>query len=92
TGYLVFADWAGGSSGLGGRLFAAGETIEELWDVEELLFENGNADGRVGRNILSLAVDAQGEFYLLTSESSRPGSTTGQIWRLGRGSPVSNRP
>ncbi|GMU80489.1 MAG: hypothetical protein AMXMBFR47_03600 [Planctomycetota bacterium] len=92
TGYLVFGDWAGGSSGLGGRLFAAGETIEGLWDIEELLFENGNADGRVGRNILSLAVDAQGEFYLLTSESSRPGGTTGQIWRLGRGSPVSNRP
>lgn len=92
TGYLVFADWAGGSSGLGGRLFAAGETIEGLWDIEELLFENGNDGERIGRNVLSFAVDTQGELYVLTSENSRPAGATGEVWRLARGSPVSNRP
>ncbi|MFW6116018.1 MAG: PQQ-dependent sugar dehydrogenase [Chloroflexota bacterium] len=82
-GRFVFGDWST-SFGLGdGTLFAATRPDIEgaMWSFEELrVATTGNE--RVGEFILALGQDAEGELYILTSETPGPLATTGKIYRV----------
>lgn len=83
VGRYVFADWSMSFSVPDGTLFVAArpDVEEAMWSFQELQVAT-TEDGRVGEFILALGEDAEGELYVLTSESPGPTGTTGKVYRM----------
>lgn len=83
VGRYVFADWSMSFSVPDGTLFVAARPDVEgaMWSFQELQVAT-TEDGRVGEFILALGEDAEGELYVLTSESPGPTGTTGKVYRM----------
>jgi glucose/arabinose dehydrogenase len=73
-GHYVFGDWSQSFTEPGGKLFVAAETADGEWEFV--------LDRQLDHFVLSLGEDADGELYLLTSESNAPQGDTGRVWRL----------
>ncbi len=75
-GKLVFADWSAAFERPSGQLFLAtpAPRWRETWSMEKLL--------ELDTRILSVAADAKGELYLLTSDELGPFGKSGKIFRL----------
>ncbi len=70
---------------------SAGASGDGMWEVEELVVEGGE-DGGINRFISSFARDADGELYVLVSETGRLTDEVGEVYRLvpaGEGESVS---
>jgi glucose/arabinose dehydrogenase len=80
-GNYIFADWSRGFDPGDGSLFSASET-DDGWDINELEITTGSGDGRLGRYILAIGEDADGELYLLTTGMPGPAGNTGEIYRI----------
>lgn len=81
VGDYVFADWSTSFLFADGALLAATETTSGKWALRALSIE-GSANGRLGRFVLGVGRDAQGELYLLTSERTGPRGTTGRVDKI----------
>jgi len=81
NGDYVFGDWSTSFVDADGTLLAAREQQNGAWAVRELSVA-GRADGRLGRYVLSLGVDSDGELYVLTAENFGPTGTTGAVDRI----------
>jgi len=85
-GRYVFGDWSTGFSVPDGTLLVATPGPEGLWQLEELAVTN-RPDGRLGHFVLGFGQDADGELYVLTSDSSGPSGTSGRVYRLANPNP-----
>ena len=75
-GKLIFADWSAAFEQPSGQLFVATPPPRwrDLWSFEKLL----DLDTRV----ISVAEDADGELYILTSDEFGPFGETGKVFKL----------
>ncbi len=80
-GEYIFADWSTNFVLADGTLFAARENADGSWSQRELVID-GLLTGRLGRFILSLGEDAEGNLYLLTSENVGPVGSSGAVFRI----------
>lgn len=80
-GRYVFGDYSAGFLIPDGRLFAADETDDGRWTFREVMID-GTATGRIGRFVLAFGQDATGELYVLTSDRTGVGGTTGRVSKI----------
>jgi glucose/arabinose dehydrogenase len=82
-GYYIFGDWSTSFDLPDGTLLIAipSDAEGELWTISELMIE-GIDGGRLGEYLLSFGQDANGEVYILTTETAGPSGTTGKLYRL----------
>ncbi|MGH7481233.1 MAG: PQQ-dependent sugar dehydrogenase [Longimicrobiales bacterium] len=79
----VFGDFSRSfASGDGSVFIAKPSGSDQLWHIQQVSFpERG---GRLGEFLLGFGQDAEGEVYVLTSESAGPSGSTGKVFRLTR--------
>jgi glucose/arabinose dehydrogenase len=82
-GRYIFGDWSRSFSVGDGSLFVATERKKTLWRMQELLVQ-GRPDGRLGHFVLGFGQDANGEVYVLTSDTVGPSGENGKVYRLTR--------
>ena len=75
NGIYFFADWSG-------KLFYMKQGADKKWPRGEVIVE-GKKSNDTGLKINSMAVDENGEVYLVTQDSFGPKSKTGAIYRIG---------
>jgi hypothetical protein len=82
-GYYIFGDWSTTPEQGDGTLFAAepGVTADALWSMEPLQIST-SADGKLNTYLLSFGQDADGELYVLTTDTPGPSGTTGKIFKI----------
>ncbi len=82
-GRYVFGDWSTDFQRGDGTLFIATPLSEEgeLWPFEPLRIAD-RPNEQLNEFLLSFGQDADGELYVLTSESTGPSGSTGKIYRL----------
>lgn len=82
-GYYIFGDYTASGDGTpdGTLLWAEAPEAGGMWAWGELTV-SGMENGRIGANVLGIGEDANGELYVLTSETSAPMGDTGKVWRL----------
>jgi glucose/arabinose dehydrogenase len=82
-GRYIFGDWSRSFGQPLGTLFVATapENDGEAWSFEELEVTE-RPDGRLGEFVLAFGRDAEGELYILTSESGGPSGSTGRVYRI----------
>ena len=82
-GYYIFGDYTSGGDGSpdGTLLWAEASEDGGMWAWGEITVA-GMENGRIGANVLGFGEDANGELYVLTSETSAPMGDTGKDWRL----------
>lgn len=82
NGMYVFGAWSTSFQEPDGTVLVAQPTTGPgLWTFEPLDLESF-PDGRVNRYVLGLGQDLDGEIYVLTSTSSGPAGTTGEVFRI----------
>ncbi len=80
-GRYVFGDWSTGFLSGNGSLLAAEEDADGTWTLRELAVA-GTAGGRIGRFVLALGRDRDGELYVLTSGRAGPSGSTGEVHKI----------
>ncbi|MPZ89893.1 MAG: hypothetical protein GEU81_17955 [Nitriliruptorales bacterium] len=80
-GRYVFADWSRSFAEPDGTLLVAKPRDRGLWKLEELRVA-GRPGGRLGHFVLGFGEDASGEVYVLTSDTTGPTGTSGNVYRL----------
>lgn len=81
AGRYVFADWSDSFGAANAQLLMATPRADGLWAFEQLPVA-GTEDGRLDAFVLAFGEDADGELYVLTSNTLGPDGTTGAVWRL----------
>jgi len=81
AGDYVFADFSTGFLQADGTLFAAEEAAGGAWTMRELAI-SGQPAGRIGKYILGMGRDANGELYVLATDNLGPVGETGQVYRI----------
>jgi hypothetical protein len=83
NGRYLFGDWSTTFGAADGSLFIASppETGEGMWTMQELTIA-GSENGRLNEHLLSFGQDNSGEVYILTTELSGPGGSTGKVYKL----------
>lgn len=77
----VFGDWSRSFRQPDGTLFAATPGGAGPWRMQELQV-HGMPGGRLGRYVIGFGEDDEGEVYVLTSRSTGPTGTSGEVLRL----------
>ena len=80
-GAYVFGDWSDAFDEGNGKLFVATPADEGLWPMQDLPVSN-TEDGDLNSFLLSFGQDADGELYILVSDSTGPTGETGRVYRL----------
>lgn len=80
-GRYVFGDWSSSFAMPDGSVLIAEEHDQGGWDFVEAVIE-GQPGGRINRYVLAFGQNLEGEVFVLTSQSSGPTGTTGEVWRL----------
>lgn len=83
-GLYVFGDWSPIHDEPRGKLFVARpqDPADGLWEVSTLEIEGGPGAGELDGYLLAIGEDADGELYLLTSETTGPTGDTGRVQRI----------
>ncbi len=81
AGRYVFGDFSTGFLAGEGTLFMARADPDGIWTIEELSL-SGRPGGRIGRFILGMGQDADGEIYVLTSAVLGPTGSTGVVYKI----------
>jgi glucose/arabinose dehydrogenase len=85
-GRYVFGDWSSTAFGLPqptGTLLVAKPKPSGLWKLQELAVA-GRPGGELGHFVTGFGQDAEGEVYVLTSDTTGPSGDTGLVYRLTR--------
>ena len=80
-GRYVFGQWSTGFATPDGDIFVATRPEEGLWDFEKVQIAERESN-KLGEYILGFGQDANGEVYVLTSQSAGPNGSTGSVYRL----------
>lgn len=80
-GRYVFGDWSTSFGSPDGTLLVATSRPAGLWKLQELRVVD-RPGGRLGHFITGFGQDGAGEVYVLTSDTTGPSGTTGQVYRL----------
>lgn len=81
-GQYVFGQWSAGFASGDGSLFVAAPTQEDtLWAFQDLAITTTDS-GRLDAFLLSFGQDADGELYVLVTDSLGPAGNTGRVYRL----------
>jgi glucose/arabinose dehydrogenase len=80
-GHYVFGDFSSSFGRPRGQIFAATARPDSLWSFEKLTISS-TSDGELGRFLLGLGQDRSGEMYVLTSDSTGPTGTSGQVFEI----------
>lgn len=80
-GYYIFGDYSVDFSPNGTLLWAESSPESPMWEWGELKVV-GTANERVGGYVLAFGEGEDGELYVMTSQSSAPAGSTGQVWKL----------
>ena len=80
-GRYVFGDWSRSFFPPSGSLFLAKPRNNGLWQMQPIQLQ-GRPDGQLGHYLLAFGQDLDGELYVLTSDSSGPSGSSGQVYRL----------
>ena len=84
TGRYIFADWSRLWVKADGVLFMATRPVSKestSWSLETLDLV-AQPNGRIGKFVVALGQDADGEVYVLTNESNRVAGKTGKVFKL----------
>lgn len=81
SGRYIFGDWSTSFGQPDGTLLLAQQRPTGLWKLQELRVA-GREDGRLGHFVTGFGQDADGEVYVLTSDTSGPAGDTGTVYRL----------
>jgi glucose/arabinose dehydrogenase/plastocyanin len=83
-GKYVFGDWSGANERENGVLFVAAPPAganATLWQIEDLEVTT-TPRGDVGGYLLGFGRDADGELFVMSSETAGPNGTTGKVYRI----------
>jgi len=80
-GKYIFGDYSSRFDAASGRLFAATEDVDGSWTMTDLTIADTGSSG-LGRYVLSFGQNADGEVYVLTTQSSGPTGTTGRVFKI----------
>lgn len=80
AGRYIFGDYSESFAAPGGIVMAATPATTGPWEFAELRF--GPDEARIGGFVLGFGQDADGEVYVLTSQTGTPTGTTGRVHRL----------
>lgn len=81
-GRYIFGDFSRSFFPPDGVVFMAKPRASGLWHIQELSFPARG--GSLGEYLLGFGQDADGEVYVLTSETTGPVGTSGRVYRLAR--------
>ncbi|MBW3552738.1 MAG: PQQ-dependent sugar dehydrogenase [Gemmatimonadetes bacterium] len=80
SGRYVFGDFSSAFFPPDGLVFIAQPRPSGPWHIQEVSFPQ--RDGRLGEYLLGFGQDAEGEVYVLTTETAGPRGTSGKVYRL----------
>jgi hypothetical protein len=83
VGHYIFGDWSSSWEQPDGTLLIADPTAAEngLWPMQTVQIATAD-DGKLNAYLLSFGQDANGELYVLTTETAGPSGTTGKIFKI----------
>ena len=64
-------------------MFIAEETSPDVFVMSEVLVDAGAGAARLGKFLLAIGEDEDGELYLMTNQTGRPDGATGADARAG---------
>ena len=73
--------WSRSFAAPDGSIFMGEERGDGTWQCTEARVD-GELNGRLNRFLLGCGQDADGEVYLLTSTSTGPSSTAGEVFKI----------
>lgn len=77
----IFGTWSSQHKVPDGKIFVAISEPEGLWDFEEINFSS-TSNGNLNAYLLGFGQDAEGEVYILTTDTAGPSGDTGKIFKL----------
>lgn len=81
TGRYIFGTWSAKHDSPAGKVFIATPEAEGLWDFEVIDFKN-RSDEDVDEYVLGFGQDAEGEVYVLTTNTEGPSGNTGKVFKI----------
>lgn len=82
-GRYIFGDWNSGQGPQDGSLFVTkpDKTFNGVSRMHPIVLQD-RPDGRLGHYLLGFGQDAEGEVYVLTTDTSGPSDLSGRVYRL----------
>jgi glucose/arabinose dehydrogenase len=81
NGEYIFGTWSASHDIPDGKVFIASPGSEGLWDFQEINFAN-TPNGELNSYLLGFGQDAEGEVYILTTDTGGPSGYTGKVYKL----------
>lgn len=81
NGRYFFGTWSANHQAPNGLVFVAQPRANGLWGFEEVEFAN-TPTGDLNSYLLGFGQDADGEVYILTSDTSGPSGNTGKVYKM----------
>lgn len=78
---VFFGTWSANHQAPNGLVFVAQPRASGLWGFKEVEFAN-TPTGDLNSYLLGFGQDADGEVYILTSDTSGPSGNTGKVYKM----------